>query len=856
MKKQKAQPPYLAKLLLRIFLSSKEFSEFSGDLIEIYRFIAGNESLHKAKLWYWKRVLESAPSIINDRLLWSLTMFKNYLKIAFRNIKRHKGYSFINVMGLALGLACCIFIMLWIFDELSYDRFFENSDRLYRVEERIQYSDYTGYYLATSPAVAPGMKAQFPEISDACRYDPVKKSLVTYKDKMFYESQIVTADQSFLNMFSFKFINGNRSTALSDPRSIVLTRDIAEKYFDKENPLGKTLVMDNTHEYVVNGVIENVPGNTHFAFNIIISFDFITGREGYNANNWSGSYITTYVLLDESAEDEQVDEKIKNLVKDNSEDTGTELYLQPVRDILLRPKYGSGTITNVYVFAILAFLVLLIACINFMNLSTARSANRAKEIGVRKVVGAQKIHIMSQFYGESLFMSFAGLFIAIIVVLLLLPQFNLISGKQLSLMELPYTGTIFLGMFLLMLFTGFIAGSYPALLLSSLKVVRTIRSSFSKGAKNSNFRKVMVVIQFSISIIFVIATVGMKSQLSFIQNMERGWEKDHLLYINISENAMQKYEIIKDELTRNSEILGVTLTRQIPSRFGNSAGDLRWEGKNPEQSVSVYFNPVDYDFTETFKISMAEGRPFSEDFPSDLENAALINSEFAGIMSGESVVGKPLWFGDRQLQIIGVMEDFHIQSARSTIKPALFYLDPFATRYMFVRIRPENMASTMSFMQDTWKTYLPDFPMEYSFMDEYVERIYSAETHMSALLNYLAVLAIFIACLGLFGLSAYMAEQRIKEIGIRKVYGASVKTIVYLLVQEIVKWIMIAALIAFPIAWFTMNNWLQDFAFRIDLSIWPFIAAGIGVLVIALITVSFQSIKAALSNPIESLKYE
>jgi len=855
-KKQIKKPPKFAEWLLKAIANKNNNTAIIGDLEEEYIQNLRLRGYLYALFRLWLVILLSLPSFLTNIIYWSTSMFQNYLKIAFRNIRRYKVFSSINILGLTLGLACCIFIMLWIFDELSYDRFHVDSKSLFRVEEKIHYSGKTFNSMATSPAVAPALKKGFPEIIDAVRYDPVKNILVKYNDKMFYEPDIVTAEPSFFKLFSFKFINGDIKSVFDNPNSVVITQDIAQKYFGDEDPINKILIFDNSDQYIVTGVIETITRNTHFRFNIVIPFNYITGRPGYDENNWQSSYISTYVKLAVSSDVDFVNEKMSQLMKEHRKDSETELYLQPLIDIHLHSNYGSGDILYIYIFSATAFFVLIIACINFMNLSIVRSTKRAKEIGMRKVVGAHRKHIVIQFFGESLLMTFVAFILALIIVTILLPQFNQLSGKQVSLNTISNLGNLLLGLFFIMIFTGIIAGSYPALLLSSFRPIRTIRGVLLMGAKSVNFRRMMVLIQFSISIFLIIATIIIRSQLSYLQNLNLGWDKEHLIYLNSNDKILPKYNALKNKLINDSRILGVTLSRQLPGRFGNTTGTLRWEGKDPDFSLSAHFNSVSYDFPKALGIEMSSGRPFSTDFPSDTANAIIINREFEKSMGIESAVGKPLWISDQQFNIIGVTKNFHLQSARDKIEPAMLFLDPRGTRYIFIRTRPENIASTISFIKETWKTFLPDFPMEYSFMDETYNNLYRAAERMGLLFSYFTTLAIIIACLGLFGLGSFISEQRTKEVGIRKVFGASVSGLFMLLSKDLTKWVMLANLISWPIAWYATNRWLQSFVYRTEIKWWIFVLAGSLALLIALMTVSYQTIKAARANPVNSLKYE
>ena len=849
-------PPKFAQWILSITSRSQNRMAVLGDFQEFFQEIYKDKGPLAARWWYWQQAVLSVPGFIRFSIYWRIAMFKNYLKIAFRNIRRHTVFSSINILGLALGLVCCIFIMLWVFDELSYDRFHEHSESLFRVEERIHYSDKVFHALATSPAVAPALRQRIPEIVDAARYDPVKNILVSYNDRRYYESDVVTAEPSFFKLFSFNFIKGDMNSALNDPNSIVISEDIAEKYFGNENPIGKTVVFDHTDQYIVKGVIETISHNTHFRFNIVIPFTYITGRPHFDENNWESSYISTYVRLDASADKDFVCKKMNQLMKEHRPESRTELYLQPLVDIHLHSRYGSGDILYIYIFSATALFVLIIACINFMILSTIHSEKRAKEIGMRKVVGAQRKHIISQFFGESFLMTLAAVVLSLTIVYLLFPQFQQISGKQLSLGDVFGMDYFFSSLFVIIIFTGLLAGSYPAFMFSSLRPIRMLKSSFSTGSGSKGFRKILVLIQFAISIFLIIATVTVKSQLSYLQSMSLGWDKEHIVYLNSNEKILIKYSALKNKLLNDSHILGVTLSRQIPGRFGNTTGNLRWEGKDPNFNLSAHFNSVDYDFPETMGIEIISGRSFSPDFVSDTETDIVINQKFEKAMGMESATGKILWIGDMQYNIIGVMKDFHIQSAQNEIDPVLLFLDPRGTRYIFIRIKPENVASTLSFLEETWKTILPDYPMEYRFLDEAYDNLYRAIARMGVLFSYFATLAIVIACLGLFGLGSFLAEKRTKEVGIRKVLGASVPGIFLLLSRDIIKWVLWANLFAWPITWYVSTKWLQNFAYKINLSVWPFLGAALSVLVIALLTMSWKAMKAATAKPIKSLRYE
>jgi ABC-type antimicrobial peptide transport system permease subunit len=499
--------------------------------------------------------------------------------------------------------------------------------------------------------------------------------------------------------------------------------------------------------------------------------------------------------------------------------------------------------------------VLLIACINFMNLATARSANRAREVGMRKVVGALKQHLIRQFYGESIVFTFVSLIFAVGIVLLLLPAFSSLAGKELS-FNIAGIWTILAGILGITLFTGLVAGSYPALFLSSFQPVKVLKGSLKSGAGSSRFRKVLVVFQFTLSILLIIGTTIVYKQLNYMKQKKLGWDKEHLVSIPLRANTRDSFQTLKDELSKDSRILGVTASQQNPAHIGSNSGGARWEGKDPEQSILIGLNSVDYDFTDTLDIEILEGRSFSREFPSDASSAFLINEEVAKVMDKPSVVGEKFFFMGRQGTIIGVMKNFHYQSVRENIEPLAVYIAQNSINFMLVRIIPANISDSLRFIENTWNRIVPGFPFDYQFMDENFDRMYRAEERIGKLLNVFSILAVFVACLGLFGLASFTAEQRTKEIGIRKVLGASVSNITVLLCREFFLLVFLANIIAWPAAYFAMKNWLQNYAYKTGISVFVFAGAMAAALVIAVISVSFQAIRAAAANPVKSLKYE
>ncbi|UCE23093.1 MAG: ABC transporter permease [Candidatus Aminicenantes bacterium] len=786
-------------------------------------------------------------------------MFKNYCKLTFRIISRNKIHSFINIAGLAIGMACCLFILIWVQDELSYDKFHENAPYLYRVEENVHVSGRV-YHVAFTPyPLAPALKADFSEIIEATQCVELGQGLFRYGEKAFYETGIAVAP-AFFRMFTFPFVKGDSRTALDDPFSTVISEEIAEKYFGAEDPIGKVFSVNKEYDMKVTGVMKNIPNNSYLQFDTVVPYALLEKLGAVNDSMGFNS-ILTFVQLQKGASVQQVNEKIRGFIKKHVQGSGTELELAPYSRIHLRQYFGygrdMGQIKYVYIFSLIAFFVLLIACINFMNLSTARSANRAKEVGVRKVVGALRSHIIRQFYGESVIYAFIALAFAVMLVALLISPFNNLSGKELSLGILG-NWQIILGFIGVTLFTGLVAGSYPALFLSSFQPVRVIKGSLKSGAGSSLFRRILVVVQFAMSIFLIIGTAVVYNQLHYMKKRDVGYDKEHLVYIHMKAETGRFYTALKNALVRDSRILGVTGSFYLPSNILGSSGGADWDGKYPSQRRLIGMCAVDYDYIETLGIELAEGRGFSREYGTDQTEAFLVNEEVAKLMGKESVVGERFSFVGRDGRIIGLMKNFHFESFRNKIEPLAVYMLPPDQRfnYTLIRIPSENISASLDFVKETWQKVVPNFPFEYRFLDDDFENYYRSEERMGDLLKYFSILAVLIACLGLFGLASFTTEQRTKEIGIRKVLGASASQITLLLCREFFVLVLLANIISWPVAYFVMRNWLQDFAYRTSLGVFTFVLTMVLALVIALLTVSYKSIKAATANPVDSLRYE
>lgn len=781
-------------------------------------------------------------------------MFKNYLKIAIRNLKKYKGYSFINILGLAVGMTCTILILLWVQNELSYDRFFPNAERLYRVTDYEKYADGSeSIFTQNPPPLAQTLVDEYPEIKDAARLRNVKNSVVQYGEKRFTEDNLTFIDPSLLKMFSIPFVKGNNNTALSNISSIILTQKTAEKYFGNENPLGNTIRINNHLDFIVTGVIKNFPHNTHLKIDFLLPFNAIKNF-GYTLHGWNSFAHTTYVLLSKGANYQEVSKKIANTISQNQKDAKITISLQPITKIHLYSQNiwgigGTGDITQVYIFSIIAMLILLLACINFINLSTARAGNRAKEVGMRKVVGARRKEIVNQFFLESIIYAFTALIISIILIFDLLPVFNSISGKELS-FGFPNNLGILLLAVGVALITGIISGSYPAFMLSRFNPLKVLKGRSGLGSKNKNFRKPLVIFQFSLTIFLIIGTVVVNRQLHFIENKNLGFNKEQVLSIKLQGNLSQKLDLIENQLKENPQVISLAGVSSPPTGILSSTDVDNWEGRNSNTKFLIYRLSADYNFAKTMQIKMMEGRYFS--LKSDTADGCIVNQAAVEAMDMQSPIAKKVL----GLKIIGVIKDFNFTSLHSKIAPLIIYYAPNEIRQLLVRIKPGNISLTINSLEAGWEKIAPQFPFDYSFLDEQINKQYKADRQVGDVINIFSFLALFIACLGMFGLASFTAEQRTKEVGIRKVLGAKVSGIVFLLSKEFTKYVLLANIFSWPIAYFFINKWLQNFAYRIDISWWMFLLSGGIALLIALFTVSYQAIKAAVANPVKSLRYE
>jgi len=807
-------------------------------------------------------------------------MFKNYVKIALRNFLKQKGFSLINIFGLAVGVACCLMIVLYVFDELSFDRYHEKAKQIYRVgiDGFINNTSFQG--VVTCSPMAQALVREFPEVTAATRLRNFGFPVFRYGDKVYSEERVFWVDQSFFDVFTVTFLRGDMTTALAEPTTIVLTRSMALKYFGDENPVGKTLNADNRRDYLVTGVVDDPPRNSHF------HYDFLASLSTYEDSRnpiWVSNNYYTYFVLQEGASPESVEEKFIELVKkyvgpqiqaaagislEQFFESGGEwgYFIQPLTDIHLRSHYEfelepNGDIDYIYIFSVIAIGILLVACINFVNLATARSVNRAREVAIRKTVGSMRGQLIRQFLAETTMLSFIAVLTALIIVQFVLPAFNNITGKELA---VPYHTSIYTIPALLgvVLFIGILAGIYPAFFLASFEPASVLKSETGGRVRKSHLRNALVVFQFTVSIVLIIGTFIVNRQLKYIQDKNLGFNKDQIIVVKKTDDLENQIRAFRQELLNNPSVINATNTRNlIGDAFGNSAFSLAGASGEEAHLLWTYF--TDPYFADTYKIDMAAGRYFEEGRQAD-QQAVVINETAVKKLGLEDPVGRqivdmgPTPDQSQTLTIIGVMKDFHFESLHFQIRSLIVlpYGPDNRGRFISVRVKSEGIRETLAFLESTWRKFAGNQAFEYEFFDDHFAKIYRAEERTGQIFFAFSILAIIIASLGLFGMAAFISERRTKEIGIRKVLGATESKIVFLLSRQFTKWVILSNLIAWPVAYYFMHRWIQRFAFRPGISVWSFLLASLIVLGIALLTVSYQTIRAARSDPVELLRYE
>ena len=785
-------------------------------------------------------------------------MFKNYLKITFRNILRNKTYSLLNVFGLAIGIACAALILLWVEDELNYNHFFPNRNNLYIVKDKQTYEGKTSVFDATPGPLAKAIKAEIPGIKATARLTWGNDMLFSLADKSIFENGRYV-DAAFLNMFSIPFIKGNAATAFTQLHSVVVSEEMAKKFYGTTDIIGKTLKVDNKQDYVVSGVFKDLPENVSLKFNWLISFKVYEEQNNW-LTQWGNNSLITYVETDPNANVEAINKPLYGFVQTKAPQTNAKMMLYPFNRIRLYNSFDNngnekgGLIKNVRLFSLIAWIILIIACINFMNLATARSEKRAKEVGIRKVMGATKQKLVTQFISESVLLSFLSMLLAIGIILLILPVFNGLVHKDLSLRFFQPLHLV--GFVVISLICGIIAGSYPAFYLSSFNPALVLKHAKIKTGSAAFVRKALVVIQFSASVVLIICTTVIYQQIQYGKERDLGFKKDNLITTWLQGNMKKHFSAIKNDLLNTGVVENVSISNSNVLSMGSNTSDFSWEGKAPDKQILITVEGISAEYISTQGMQLSKGRSFYENIKADSNNI-IINETLEKSIKNKNIIGSVINRGSQKYTVVGVVKNFVSNDVYRPVDPLIMFADTSNTNVMSIRMRANtNLTAALAEVEKVVKANNPGYPFSYEFVDDVFGRLFKAETLIEKLAGIFAALAIIISCLGLFGLASFTAERRTKEIGVRKILGASVSGITRLLSKDFLKPVLISVVIAFPVSWWLMIDWLKDYEYKINIHWWVFVLAGLMVLVIALATVSFQSIKAAVANPVKSLRTE
>ncbi len=874
-----------AEWILKRTLETDDRDHVLGDFDEFYLEIRQESGVVRALVWYWLQVLKSIPHFIRNFFYWRTIMIKANTVTALRNIRKHKGYSFINVVGLAVGMACCMVIFLYISNELSYDAHHQDADRIYRVMEYRKVP--VGEFRTASVAgpVATVLKDHFPQVEVVARILPIHNGMVTYNGRHFYEDRMFYADPELFQLFSIPFLYGNPATALERPGTVTITERMARKYFGDENPLGKIIEINDPmqsrlpnlkviRDFEITGVISDPPSNTHFKYDFIASLSMF--KNSFLLREWHAGPTYTYAKLLPETNLIEFEEKIKNMAYDfvsqdlNAWGQTRHYFSQPLRDIHFQSQIGGLPIRNamethgnklyITIYSLIGFLVLLIGCMNFINLSNSRSIYRAKEVGLRKVIGAQRFQLARQFLGESIVITFFAALCAIVIVRLLLPSFNEMASTQLTISEL-LKPVVLAGIAGLIFFVGLVAGGYPAFVLTTVKPALTVKGVISSKMHGSFMLKVLVIGQFAISIFLAIGTVTVYQQLQFMRGGSLGFDKEQKVVIPFrsNRNLRNNYRMLKSEFLQHPNILGATASSTVPGRpIRNNY--LKYSDDKLDKPWELKFIACDHNFIPEYKIELIAGRSFRDE-RGDENNAFIINEAavpLLGFQTPEEALGAKLhegWYG-RWKRIIGVIKNFHYMGMQQLVQPLFMEYSTSRFNALTLSVSTGHYHETMAFIEKKWRELHPTIPFEGFFLDEDFNRQYRKEEQVGQMLGTIASMGLVIACLGLLGLAAFMAQQRTREIGIRKVLGASVPQIVTLLSKNLFLFVLVASLLAGAAAYYTLNQWLQDFTYRIQMNWMSFVLPSAVALLIAFMTVGFQAIRAAQTDPVEALKYE
>jgi len=868
-------PPKFSEWLLKRLLTDFTKSIVLGDLEEEYFYKLEDKGKHHADWWYRKEVFKSLPKLILHIFYWGYVMFKNYSITAWRNIKKYKVFSLINISGLAIGIAACFLLVLYINSELSYDIHHEKVDRIFRVGSHAMLGDFESYGGASNALIKDALLDNYPEVENGTRFRRTRL-LLKYGNQSFND-QFIYTDESAFDIFTWPMIKGDPKTALSAPNTIVLTKSAAEKYFENDEPMGK-IVTINEEQFNVTGIVTDNPKYNSFPFNGLISFNtfYISANLPMILTDWTSHNFNTFILLKPGVDYKKFEDKVKDIYQEYAAENLAELggdidiWLQPYRDIYLRPVGNdAGPITYVYILSTVALFVLLIACFNFMNLSTARSINRAKEVGMRKVLGANKSKLVKQFLTESFFLSLISLLFALMLAYIALPKLNELTGRDLweDIINLPLLIPL---IFIFTLLVGLIAGSYPAFYLSKFQPVQIIQNKLTCSKSGNDFRKLLVILQFSISTVLIIGTALIMEQLHYLKTLDPGFDKERLMVIHTnnleSQNAIPA---LKEEFRKNPNIISAGAASSMPL-WGSPLNAKIPEGFSDNDNQIMSELNVDAGYIPTCGIKILKGRNFLPDSPSDQFNSVIVNETAVERYGWDNPIGKTIKSRDPRtdfnewttLTVIGVVKDYNISELTDEIRPLFLgnYKNHPARWGQFngllVKLRPGETSSTLDYIEKTWKKILPGVPFYNYFIDETYDSQFSSIDESREIFSYFTLLAIFIACLGLFGMASFTAEKKTREIGIRKVMGSSVYQIVVILSKELLIPVLAACLIACPLTYLLISKWLQDFPYKIEIGVSTFILCSILALFISFLTIAYQSIKAAVANPVDVIKYE
>jgi putative ABC transport system permease protein len=873
--KKRYKSPGLARKFLKWMSGYHERHSVIEDFEETFVEIWDSEGGSKAKRWYWWNTLKSVVGYLRIAIFWRLIMLKNHLKIAYRNFVRHKLYSFINVFGLAIGISICLIISLWVLRELSYDRLHKKADRIYRVERELFRDNAYSRWPITGGYYRRALVEDYPEIVNAVRFWR-REYAIRDQNNDIHRQEMFAVDNSIFEIFDFRLVEGDERTALKEPKTVVLTRKMAARYFGTGDAVGQSLPFEWQGEQVdfkITGILEEVPENSHVHFNMLIS---MANYKEDPYDSWRGNNLYTYVMVAENTSIQDLEEKLKVFVTQRLEPHYGDLLLDgrnihevlkmhlfPINDIHLHPSPNwevepGGDISSVYIFSCIAVLILIIACLNFVNLSTARASKRAKEVSLRKTVGAEKRQLRVQFLQESVLLAFVSLVLALIMSSLFIQAYNGIFAENLSLSAFlqPYHMFFIAGATLVV---GVLAGLYPAFYLTRFEPVQVLKGGPYSGSGKSVFRRNLVVVQFSISIMLMVGVITVYKQMSYIRSRSLGFDKENVVILPVrSERVAQNYEAFRNELIQNPRILSASASSEVPADSHYSNSYVNRVGF--EDPVSTILFTCDYDYVETYRMELLAGRTFSREFSTDVEGTIILNESAARRIgwTPEESIGQRLEgaYEESASLVVGVVKNFHYKSLHREVEPMALLLYPGYIRDISVRIGRGDVGRTINFIRQRWERLFTGEQFEYSFLDSRIDRLYESEKKMQDLFLIFSALSILVACLGLLGLVSFTAELKTKEIGIRKVLGASTGHVIILLSKEFVKWILLANILAWPLAWFMMSKWLQNFAYRTQIGVIVFLSAGFAALAIAALTFIFQTVKTARAKPVNSIRYE